>query len=216
MADVYKTVYKPAQGQIEEKKSKFIATVCSASTKEDAEQFIAEVKKKYPDARHNCSAYILGEEGQIMHSSDDGEPAGTAGKPMLEVLMGEGLTNTAVVVTRYFGGILLGTGGLVRAYTQATKAGLMEAGQIEKRKGYSVNIILGYTDVGKMQYLVRQHGYTELSCQYEADVKYCVLVDKSAYETFEKQLTESFSGRIMVADKSEVLYGIYENKPIIF
>lgn len=216
MADAYKTVYKMAAGQIEEKKSKFIATVTTVESKEEAEQFIAAMKKKYPDARHNCSAYILGEDGQIMHSSDDGEPAGTAGKPMLEVLLGAGLTNTVCVVTRYFGGILLGTGGLVRAYTEAVKAGLAEAGSIEKRKGYSVNITTPYTDVGKMQYLIRQNGYTELDCQYEADVKFSVLVDKGDLPKFEKQLTEAFSGRIMIAEKTEVLYGLYENKPIIF
>lgn len=216
MADAYKTVYKMAAGQIEEKKSKFIATVTTVESKEEAEQFIAAMKKKYPDARHNCSAYILGEDGQIMHSSDDGEPAGTAGKPMLEVLVGAGLTNTVCVVTRYFGGILLGTGGLVRAYTEAVKAGLEEAGTIEKRKGYSVNITTPYTDVGKMQYLIRQNSYTELDCQYEADVKFSVLVDKGDLPKFEKQLTEAFSGRIMIAEKTEVLYGLYENKPIIF
>lgn len=216
MADSYKTIYSKAQGQIEEKKSKFIATICSVETKEEAESFIAACKKKYPDARHNCSAYVLGEDGQIMHSSDDGEPAGTAGKPMLEVLVGENLTNTVVVVTRYFGGILLGTGGLVRAYTQAVKAGVNAGGIIEKHKGYEATLKLSYTDVGKMQYLVRQNGYTELSCEYGADVTYQVLVSKVEFEHFEKKVTETFNGQLSIAEKKERIYGIYNNEPVIF
>ena len=124
MLEQYKTVYQGGTGEIVEKKSRFIATVRPVKTEEEAMLFIEEMKKKYWDARHNCSAWVIGERRESMRCSDDGEPQGTAGKPMLDVLLGEELYNTAVVVTRYFGGTLLGTGGLVRAYSKAVQEGL--------------------------------------------------------------------------------------------
>ena len=123
MAKLCRIVYEGGEAEIIEKKSRFIAHVKKTDTVEEAEAFIAECKKKYWDARHNCSAFVIGQDGQNMRSSDDGEPSQTAGKPMLEVLLGEGVCNVTVVVTRYFGGTLLGTGGLVRAYQKATKEG---------------------------------------------------------------------------------------------
>ena len=116
MQEEYKTVYRGGEGEIVEKKSRFIATVRPVHSEEEVLAFIEEVKKKYWDARHNCFAYVIGVTNPTLRCSDDGEPAGTAGKPMLDVLTGEGLHDTAVVVTRYFGGTLLGPGGLVRAY----------------------------------------------------------------------------------------------------
>ena len=112
----YRVVYEGGEGEITEKKSRFIATVRPVESEEEATTFIAEMKKKYWDARHNCSAFVIGERQELNRCSDDGEPAQTAGRPMLDVLLREGVTNVAVVVTRYFGGVLLGTGGLVRAY----------------------------------------------------------------------------------------------------
>ena len=121
MSSWTKTVYEGGEGEITEKKSRFIATVCPVHSEEEALAFIEKMKKKYWDARHNCYAYILGENQSCMRSSDDGEPQGTAGHPMLDVLTGEKLYDVAVVVTRYFGGVLLGTGGLVRAYSKAVQ-----------------------------------------------------------------------------------------------
>ena len=121
MSKGYKTVFSGGVGQVVEKKSRFIATVRHVETKEEAEEFLAEMKKKYWDATHNCFACVIGEKGEYVRSSDDGEPGGTAGRPMLDVLLKEEIQNAAVVVTRYFGGTLLGTGGLVRAYQQAVK-----------------------------------------------------------------------------------------------
>ena len=118
----YKILLKGGEGEIVEKKSRFIATLFPVHSEEEAAAFIESMKKKYWDARHNCSAFVLGERAQVTRCSDDGEPSGTAGKPMLEVLLGAEVRNAAVVVTRYFGGTLLGTGGLVRAYTQAVQA----------------------------------------------------------------------------------------------
>ena len=120
----YKILRKGGSGEITEKKSRFIATLAPAESEEEAAAFVESVKKKYWDARHNCSAFVIGERAQITRCSDDGEPAGTAGKPMLEVLLGTQVRNAAAVVTRYFGGTLLGTGGLVRAYTQALWRGV--------------------------------------------------------------------------------------------
>ena len=122
-----KIILQQAQGEITEKKSRIIATICPVQSQEEAAQFIAACKKKYWDARHNCSAYVIGENNEIMHSSDDGEPSGTAGRPMLSVLTGQDVHNVAAVVTRYFGGVLLGTGGLVRAYQGAVSVALLHA-----------------------------------------------------------------------------------------
>ncbi len=215
MAEVYRSVYRTSSAEIEEKKSRFIATVQAVKDKEEAEAFIAACKKKYPDARHNCSAYILGEDGQIEHSSDDGEPAGTAGKPMLEVLRGEKLTNVAAVVTRYFGGILLGTGGLVRAYTQAVKAGLAAGDIIQRVKGFRQSFHVPYTDVGKIQYFIRQNEFILLDTIYEADVKCEVLIPATRLTEFSKGLTETFSGRIEIEEKKEVLYSVGEDGEVL-
>ena len=122
----YKVIYQPGHGEYEEKKSRFIASLVPARSEEEAAVFIDSVKKKYYDARHNCSAFVIGRNRELTRCSDDGEPGGTAGKPMLEVLLTAGVTNGAAVVTRYFGGTLLGTGGLVRAYTQIGRASCRE------------------------------------------------------------------------------------------
>lgn len=204
----YYSIKQTAQGEIEEKKSRFIATIRPVETKEEAEQFIAACKKKYPDARHNCSAYILGAEGQIEHSSDDGEPAGTAGRPMLEVLRGEKLTNVCVVVTRYFGGILLGTGGLVRAYTQSVKAGIENSQIIKKVKGTRFFFSVSYTDVGKLQYFIRQNNYILEDMMYAVMVDCIVLVEEERVSDFLTNLRDVFSGRIEIADKEELVYAV--------
>ena len=136
----YRTVYQGGTGEIIEKKSRFIANILPVTTEDEALAFIERMRKTYWDARHNCSAYVIGFHPELQRCSDDGEPAKTAGRPMLDVLINEGLRNTAVVVTRYFGGTLLGTGGLVRAYTEAVKAGLANSIIIEKQFGHRIGI----------------------------------------------------------------------------
>ena len=136
--DNYRVLLSGGEGEIVEKKSRFISTIRKCETEEEAVAFIEEMKKKYWDARHNCSAFIIGSRGELTRCSDDGEPSGTAGRPMLDVLTGSGIRNIAVVVTRYFGGTLLGTGGLVRAYTQAVKEGLDHCETGIMRKGFSI------------------------------------------------------------------------------
>ena len=148
-----RTAYQSGYGEIVEKKSRFIANIQPVSTEEEALQFIGKMKKQYYDARHNCYAYIIGRNEEIKRSSDDGEPSGTAGRPMLNILEKEGIYNTAVVVTRYFGGILLGTGGLVRAYQEAVQEGLKHTPLVERQAGVKLLMQLPYTLLGKVQYV---------------------------------------------------------------
>ena len=145
------TLNKGGTGEMEEKKSRFIATIEPVSSEEEAGVCIAAMKKKYWDAKHNCSAYVIGDNGQKTRCSDDGEPSGTAGRPMLDVLTGKGITNACVVVTRYFGGTLLGTGGLVRAYSAAVKEGLDHCELVRKVNGFAIDIRSDYNDFGKIE-----------------------------------------------------------------
>ena len=140
----YRCVLTGGTAEITEKKSRFIATVRRTESEEEAVSLIEEMKKKYWDASHNCSAFVIGRRGQLTRCSDDGEPSGTAGRPMLEVLLGEGICDAAVVVTRYFGGTLLGTGGLVRAYGAAVKSGLEASQTATMRYGSRIRIGTDY------------------------------------------------------------------------
>ncbi len=185
-------------GEYEEKKSRFIATLRPVTSEEEAAAFIAEIKKKYWDARHNCSAYIIGKRGEITRCSDDGEPSGTAGRPMLEVLTGSGVTNAAVVVTRYFGGTLLGTGGLVRAYTQAVKAGLENSVIGMVTEGVELEVIADYNDAEKVKYLLSQKNIEPVKTEYSADVTLILQVPSDDADSIEKEITETTAGRCLI------------------
>ena len=202
MLERYKTVYRGKEGEIIEKKSRFIATVRLVETEEEALAFIEEMKKKYWNATHNCFAYVIGERRECVRCSDDGEPSGTAGKPMLEVLMGEELHDTVVVVTRYFGGTLLGTGGLVRAYQGATKAGLHASTVIEKCYGRKWKIGTDYTGLGKIQYILGQRGLSVLDTVYTDKVELTVLVPDDEEGFLMKELMEGTNGQAMT-EKTE-------------
>jgi uncharacterized YigZ family protein len=205
MPQSYRTVYTGGEGKYEEKKSVFIATVRHVDTEEEAAAFIAEMKKKYWDARHNCSAYVLGSRMEFMRSSDDGEPQGTAGRPILDVLTGASLTNAAIVVTRYFGGVLLGTGGLVRAYTQAARDGLENSMLTEKIYGTILEIVAEYTDVGKIQYLLAQQKVPVLSSEYLDKVSMRVILAADDADRLIKDLTEATAGRADI-EKADATY----------
>lgn len=194
-------------GEYEEKKSRFIATLKAVATEEEAIEFIATTKKRYWDARHNCSAYVIGRNGELTRCSDDGEPSGTAGRPMLEVLVGSGVKNVAVVVTRYFGGVLLGTGGLVRAYTQAVKEGLANSKVGRTVMGQWLEIIADYNDVGKIQYCLRQKELEPEKVEYAADVTMNLRIRVDLIEAVEKELTEATAGRCLLTrgDFEEIL-----------
>ena len=203
----YKVLYQAGQDEIEEKKSRFIATVRPVETEEEALAFIEEMKKKYWDARHNCYVYSVGMNREATRCSDDGEPSGTAGKPMLDVLMGEGLMDVCAVVTRYFGGTLLGTGGLVRAYSGAVKEGLANAQILEKKQGVRMEVITDYNGVGKIQYLAAQEGIDTLDSQYTDKVVFIFLVPGEQEESFKAKLVESTNGRAVIRTDGEVYYG---------
>lgn len=160
MLDKYKTISKSSEIELIIKKSRFIATTLSVNTQEQAEENLLALRKKYYNAAHNCFAYQIGERNEIQKCSDDGEPQGTAGKPILDVLKGQEIKNTLICVTRYFGGTLLGTGGLVRAYGQAAKEGLYAAGIVEKRRVKIFYLESAYTLAGKVQHLLKEQGYT--------------------------------------------------------
>ena len=208
----YRVLLEGGEGEIVEKKSRFIATVRRVETEEEAITFIEEMKKKYWDARHNCSAFVIGTRGELTRCSDDGEPSGTAGRPMLEVLLGEGIRNLAVVVTRYFGGVLLGTGGLVRAYTQAVKEGLNHCSVGTMVHGYEVLLNTDYNGIGKVLYLLGQYGLEPADSDYGVDVTLQLQIADEQAELLKKELTEATSGKIGWEVLDELYFVQKENK----
>ena len=216
MLPEYRTIYQGGEDEIVEKKSRFIATVIPVENEEEALEFIEKTKKKYWDARHNCFAYVIGERGQLQRCSDDGEPNGTAGKPMLDVLLGNELRNVAVVVTRYFGGTLLGTGGLVRAYSGAVKAGLDASVVITKILGVKLHIETDYTTFGKIQYILAQNQVTVENTEYTDKVEIRALFPEKEKKALCRALTESTGGRVHIEDGEDVYYGTAEGEVIIF
>ena len=210
--NIERSVYRGGVGEVVEKKSRFIATVAAVSTKEEAEEFVASMKKKYWDARHNCSAYIIADTVDILHSSDDGEPSGTAGKPMLEILLNEGIKNVCVVVTRYFGGTLLGTGGLVRAYQAAVKEGIANSILIEKQTGIRAKITVDYNDMGKLQYLFATNGVEILDNVYEQQVVMTLLIPMDVKKNLEEKMVDITSGKTLLEACEEVLYARIEGE----
>lgn len=209
-------VYKGGQGEITEKKSRFIATVRPVESEDEAVSFINETKKKYWDARHNCSAFVIGKRQELTRCSDDGEPAGTAGRPMLDVLLKENIHNAAVVVTRYFGGVLLGTGGLVRAYQQATKAGLSASEIIEKKEGAVLFIRTDYTGIGRLQYLFAQEKITVMDTAYEADVLVKAAIPENDKKRIEKTIIEQTNGTAKLEWGDEVTFAEYDGGVLLF
>lgn len=209
-------VYKGGQGEITEKKSRFIATVRPVESEDEAVSFINETKKKYWDARHNCSALVIGKRQELTRCSDDGEPAGTAGRPMLDVLLKENIHNAAVVVTRYFGGVLLGTGGLVRAYQQATKAGLSASEIIEKKDGAVLFIRTDYTGIGRLQYLFAQEKITVMDTAYEADVLVKAVIPENNKKRIEKTIIEQTNGAAKLEWGDEVTFAEYDGEVLLF
>lgn len=209
-------VYKGGQGEITEKKSRFIATVRPVESEDEAVRFINETKKKYWDARHNCSAFVIGKRQELTRCSDDGEPAGTAGRPMLDVLLKENIHNAAVVVTRYFGGVLLGTGGLVRAYQQATKAGLSASEIIEKKDGAVLFIRTDYTGIGRLQYLLAQEKITVMDTAYEADVLVKAVIPENDKKRIEKTIIEQTNGTAKLEWGDEVTFAEYDGEVLLF
>lgn len=204
--DSYRILLEGGEGEIVEKKSRFIATIRKCETEEEAVAFIDEMKKKYWDARHNCSAFVIGSRGELTRCSDDGEPSGTAGRPMLEVLLGEGIRNIAVVVTRYFGGTLLGTGGLVRAYTQAVKEGLQYCTVGRMRFGCDLEIGTDYNGIGKILYLLGQRGIEPLESAYTDVVSLKIRIPAEMEAGLCKDMVEATCGKVKIEKVNELYY----------
>lgn len=201
---MFKTIEKNAEATIVEKKSKFIANIFYIESEEEAKEILNSIKKKYYDARHNCFAYRIKENDRILQKqSDDGEPSGTAGGPMLNILEKQELVNVIVVVTRYFGGILLGTGGLVKAYSEATKNAIENAKEVEKEEGYLVEVTLNYDDVREFEYFCTKNSIKILKKEYLENVKLDIEMSKENYkENVEKYLKENFQ-KIPIKIKKE-------------
>ena len=191
----YQVVIEGGEGEYVEKKSRFIATVQPVESEEEAVAFIDGIKKKYWDARHNCSAFVIGSKNEITRCSDDGEPSGTAGRPMLEVLLGQEVHNVAVVVTRYFGGVLLGTGGLVRAYTKAVQEGLMNSQIATLAFGTKVKIETDYNGIGKLQYILGKVGVPIGNSEYTDVVTLEVFLLQEQKDGILKEMTEATAGK---------------------
>lgn len=207
----YKIIEYGGGGEIVEKKSRFIARVQATESEEEAAAFIEAEKKRYWDARHHCYAYILGEQGQTVRYSDDGEPSGTAGRPILEVLTGSGVRNVTLVVTRYFGGTLLGTGGLVRAYTQAAQAGLADSRVAVMRYGHTLTVETDYNGIGKIQYLLGQRGISIEESVYTERVSIRFHVPCEEKDKLIKDITEATAGAARVSVSDPFYYKSAEN-----
>lgn len=180
---MFKTINKNVSAEIVEKKSKFIANVFYIETVEEAEEKIKEIKKKYFDARHNCYAFsVFTKEGIINRFSDDGEPSGTAGSPMLKILNSKELTNVVVIVTRYFGGVLLGTGGLVRAYTGAMQKALNQVEEVCKKIGLEAKLQTTYQDLEKLKYYLKQNEIDITNVEYNENVDVYIDITQEKYD----------------------------------
>lgn len=200
----YLTVKDRSSAEYVEKRSKFIAYTAPCETEAQAMEFLAEIRTKHWDARHNCFAFVV-EKGSLSRFSDDGEPHGTAGKPILEVITGSGLVNVAVVVTRYFGGVLLGTGGLVRAYTKATKEALDNAPKAEMMLCTEFEITCEYSDHGTLQKLLEDNHAEISDTNFTDKVKVTYLLKTKQADVFNQKLTEVFSGRITPLEKNQII-----------
>lgn len=195
-------------GEVIEKKSRFIANVFNIDSEEMAVSFINEVKKKYWDARHNCFAYVIGENNELQRFSDDGEPSGTAGKPILEIITNSEVHNCLIVVTRYFGGTLLGTGGLIRAYQSASKEGILASEIIEELDGIKAELITNYNNIGKLQYICSEMGVTILDTLYGENVNIKLMIPEYTFDGFEKKLADGFSGTIQLINAVKAKYTV--------
>ncbi len=209
MIQEYSTILKSATAEFEEKKSRFIANVKPVSDEAIAIEFINSLKSKYWDATHNVYAYSINNETLIQRYSDDGEPSGTAGMPALEVIKRMGIQNVVVVITRYFGGTLLGASGLIRAYSKSSAMGL-EAGEIVTRKlCFNLNIVIEYTLFGKLQNMLMTNNNIIKDIQYSQDVELCVLIEVGKEEKLIDDIIENTNGRAICekGDKTFITLG---------
>lgn len=210
----YITLYKHSVVEIIEKKSKFIATCIPVRCEQEAKDFISEVRKNHFDSSHNVFAYRVFDKQQIERQSDDNEPSGTAGKPILDILRKENIQNSAIVVSRYYGGILLGKGGLVKAYGASAKKVVLASGIIEKTLYQRILINVDYGLSGKIQHEMSKSDNVIETINYEEDVRYCVLVKTNHVDLFIKSITNLCNGYCKIT-LSHKVYGYWLDKRLV-
>lgn len=198
MKEAYFTIYQNGEHQIEIKKSKFICHLFRIENEEQAKEYIAKIKKEHYKANHNCSAYMLGENFEIQRSSDDGEPSGTAGVPMLEVLKKNQLQNTLAIVTRYFGGIKLGAGGLIRAYSTSVSEALKEIGIVQGKLQQILDITIDYHQLGKLQNYLENEQISIQEIDYLEQITVKVAIDINQCESFQNALIDLFNNQLSI------------------
>lgn len=208
----YKTVLDYGEDEIIINKSKFIGYARPINREEEALRFIEEIKDKHRDATHNVSAYVVGENSNIQRFNDDGEPSGTAGIPMLEVIKKEDLRNVVLVATRYFGGIKLGGGGLIRAYTKTAKIGLDSAKIVLMKKFKLLKLEFEYTILGKLENYLLINGYKFENIEYGANISMDIYVDEEVYPSFEKDILDLSNGSIAISQVGEDFLPTKDNK----
>ena len=207
-----KVILSNKTAELVEKKSRFIANIFYVQNEKEANDRLNDIRKKYYDAKHNCFAYVIGVNGEIVKLSDDGEPSGTAGHPMLDILKGSELTNVIAIVTRYFGGVLLGTGGLVRAYSDSLKMALDSTDFSEIKDGIEVNFKLNYDEYGLWE---RQKGnILEISKDFSENIDLKYLIEENLFENVEKNLINITKGRVLIDKKNPKKYYICYNNEV--
>ena len=197
----YRTIKEDGQVQEEIKKSRFICHAKRVYSEEEARDFITAIKKEHYKATHNCSAFIVGERSEIKRTSDDGEPSGTAGVPMLGVLENHNLTNVCVVVTRYFGGIKLGAGGLIRAYAGSVALAVKEIGIVEIKEQAGIQIHMTYAQYQEYGNFLKEHNLIELETNFTDQVDTTIFIDKEKKDGIKADLIEFFNGKVTLTDK---------------
>lgn len=212
MLEPYKILWQGGTGELTEKKSRFIAQTHPVESEEEAAAFIESVRKQYWDARHHCFAYVCGDKDQIQRCSDDGEPSQTAGRPILDVILTSQVHNICLVVTRYFGGTLLGTGGLVRAYSGAAKEGLNNSRILEKYPGRLVKVGTDYAGIGKVQYILGQNQIPVLDSQYTENVEISAMIPEEKVKRVVSDITECTSGKAAVEIGEEEYFSVVDGE----
>lgn len=204
-------VWRNGSGEVVEKKSRFIADIIPVHSEEEAAVALEGIHKKYRDASHHCYAFVLGKKHELQRCSDDGEPSGTAGKPILNILLGENIYDVLAVVTRYFGGTLLGTGGLVRAYGKAVREGLLKSIIMEECLGKAYEMHVDYPEIGKIQYLAGITGVRLSEIQYLEKITLKALAPLVTANEFEKKVREATNGKAVLSAPAAVCYGVLED-----
>ncbi len=212
--DKYKTILQYARTEIVDKKSKFISSVKPVETEEDAIQFINKIKKEFYDATHNVFAYQVGMQNEIQRCSDDGEPSGTSGPPTLDVLKKQNIKNAVIVTTRYYGGTLLGTGGLVRAYGKSASNCVEEAKVVSKVLFDEISVRCDYTLSGKINYILNEQNINILDTVYTDAVTYKIILEASLSNKFIEELINITNNNCDISKLDTKFYTIYENKVV--